>query len=78
MPDYTTGLWLSIALGPESNTVVVTLHNTTNSLPYILETATNLLGPWFTNQSLLATNIGANTNMVAQPVAIEAFEGLLL
>jgi outer membrane protein assembly factor BamB len=59
--------------------VVITLHNTTNGLPYIIEAATNLLGPWFTNQTLLATNItppNSNSNMVAQPIAIEAYQGV--
>ncbi len=76
LPDYGYGFYLSIAFGPESNTVVITLHNTTNGLPYIIESSTNLLGPWYTNQSLLATNVSPNTNMVAQPIAIENYEGV--
>ena len=76
LPDYGYGFYLSIAFGPESNTVVITLHNTTNGLPYIIESSTNLLGPWYTNQSLLATNVSPNTNMLAQPIMIENYEGV--
>jgi outer membrane protein assembly factor BamB len=67
-----TNLWLFITQ-ISTNEVQVTLSNTIPGLPYVLEIATNLLGPWYTNQSLLATN----TVSLAQPVLIDtSYEGV--
>jgi outer membrane protein assembly factor BamB len=53
-PPIGTNLWLYIS--QVSNTVAITLTNTVSNMNYLLLTATNLNGPWLTNQSLLATN----------------------
>jgi outer membrane protein assembly factor BamB len=59
-----TNLWLLIA--QNSNQVVITFSNTIAGSNYLLLAATNLLGPWITNQSLLATS----TLTVATPIGI--------
>jgi hypothetical protein len=59
-----TNLWLFISL--QSNSATVTLSNTVAGYPYLLLAATNLNGPWTTNQSLLAA---ANTT-VAAPIPV--------
>ncbi len=59
-----TNLWLIISL--QSNSVLVTLTNTVAGFPYLLLAATNLKGPWLTNQSLLATTNTA----VAAPIPL--------
>ncbi len=57
-----TNLWLIISL--QSNSVLVTLTNTVAGSNYLLLVANSLTGPWFTNQSLLATTNTA----VAEPI----------
>jgi len=59
-----TNLWLIISL--QSNSVIVTLSNTVAGVPYLLLAATNLNGPWITNQSLLA----ATNTAVAAPIPL--------
>ena len=66
LPNPGTNLWLFIA--QVSNTVVVTLSNTVVGSNYVLLVANSLSGPWFTNQSILATN--SNHTAVALPVPI--------
>jgi hypothetical protein len=61
--QYTgTNLYLFISL--QSNSVLVTLTNTVAGSNYLLLVANSLTGPWFTNQSLLATTNTA----VAEPI----------
>jgi hypothetical protein len=65
-PAIGTNLWLYIS--QVSNTVVATLTNTVIGSNYLLLAAHSLDGPWYTNQSVLATN--SNHTAVALPVSI--------
>jgi hypothetical protein len=63
-----TNLWLLIKLVNSNQAVVVSMSNTFAGSNYLLLAATNLLGPWVTNQSLLAP---AGTNVtVGYPIGI--------
>ncbi len=54
LPNFGTNLCLLIAQVP--NAVVVTFSNTVAGSNYLLLAATNVNGPWLTNQSLLASS----------------------
>jgi outer membrane protein assembly factor BamB len=66
-PPNTNDLWLFIAQ-TTNQTVVVTMTNTIAGSNYLLLAATNLLGPWVTNQSLQAPS-GTNVT-VFYPIGI--------
>jgi len=73
LPDYGTNFYLTIAKSADGLTVVVTLVNTkTNNINYLLLVATNLDGPWVTNQSLVATS----TVTLAAPIWTYGFESV--
>ncbi len=67
-PTYNTNdLYLAIAWTNSNHAVAVNLINTTNGTNYLLLAATNLLGPWVTNQSLQGA---VGTNTPAYPIGI--------
>jgi outer membrane protein assembly factor BamB len=69
--DPGTNLWLLISL--QSNAVVVTFSNTVANFPYLLLASTNVNGPWFTNQSFLATN---TVSIAPQPIPTDSAAAL--